>query len=372
MNFSSTGRNDATVDDASPIVPSNQRMVWLDAAKGLSILLVAFHHAELTATSIGEDWAGFDRLSAFFQPIRMPLFFLISGMLAASAVSKSWRELAQSKIAYFLYLYGLWSTIIWICYSFIGPDGGRYTTGSSVKQLITMWIIPISGTWFLWLLAIYFVLAKCLNQVKSVFTFILLVVFTTVAVEVFLYFPHSSWRSMLIYAPFFVGGLWYSRYIVKYLPRYISIAFPLVAILYYAAINYVGLDFIQGSSEQAPAVRLTLSAIGLILGLGAAFLLSRLSVVREQLAFLGRNTLSIYLAHGIIMTAVAFGLSQFSLPPSSPLWMTPLLLLIALPASLGIRYALGQFGDRWLYSSKGFFGLTSEILDRITPRLAQR
>jgi uncharacterized membrane protein YcfT len=43
--------------------------------------------------------------------LRMPLFFTISGMLAASAVHRSWRVLGRGKVAKFLYLYVLWFLI---------------------------------------------------------------------------------------------------------------------------------------------------------------------------------------------------------------------------------------------------------------------
>ena len=68
--------------------PVAARIDWIDAAKAVSILLVVFHHSELISGAVGLKWGIYERLDALFGPIRMPLFFTVSGIFAAKAVSQ--------------------------------------------------------------------------------------------------------------------------------------------------------------------------------------------------------------------------------------------------------------------------------------------
>jgi uncharacterized membrane protein YcfT len=68
------------------------RIDWLDIAKGMSIILVVIYHTHLYHDfhEIAPDL--YARISGIMTPIRMPLFFTVSGFLAASAVQAPWRD----------------------------------------------------------------------------------------------------------------------------------------------------------------------------------------------------------------------------------------------------------------------------------------
>lgn len=334
--------------------PTAPRVMWLDAAKGLSILLVAFHHAQLTATSIGAGWDLFAQFNALFKPIRMPLFFLVSGALAAHSIERSWRGLLQGKVANLLYLYGLWTIITWSYYRYFYPIEGETLLGQHRSQLLTMWLIPLSGQWFLWLLSIYYVFAKIAHPFKGVGSLLLLCLMTALLAESIDHFPHYSWRNALHYAPFFIFGQWYGHQIIAWLPRHPWTVLALGLVAYASALGMVGLDHIApGKTRNLPGFQLALSTAGLAVGLSAAILMSRYLSIARNLAFFGRFTLPIYLAHGIIMSIVAVALSTLILPAHGPIWMAPLLILISVPASLGLSAVLGGFGARWFYSFSG-------------------
>ncbi|MGM7696472.1 acyltransferase family protein, partial [Erwinia amylovora] len=58
-------------------------------------------------------WVVFNK---YLSPLRMPAFFFVSGLLAASAISKeSWSEVFTKKFVNILYLYILWGVIQWLC-----------------------------------------------------------------------------------------------------------------------------------------------------------------------------------------------------------------------------------------------------------------
>ncbi|HCG2982640.1 TPA: acyltransferase family protein, partial [Corynebacterium striatum] len=65
--------------------PSQPRLAWPDIAKGISILGVVLLHVTLTVPESSET-----RLAAFnvwLDPLRLPLFFLVSGYFSSKVFS---------------------------------------------------------------------------------------------------------------------------------------------------------------------------------------------------------------------------------------------------------------------------------------------
>ncbi|MEN0088634.1 MAG: acyltransferase family protein, partial [Pseudomonadota bacterium] len=83
------------------------RIDWVDAAKGICIILVVMMHATLGVQD--RMGAGFmDWPVAFAQPFRMPDFFLLSGLFLAATINRPWALYADRKIVHFAYFYVLW------------------------------------------------------------------------------------------------------------------------------------------------------------------------------------------------------------------------------------------------------------------------
>jgi uncharacterized membrane protein YcfT len=75
---------------------TTRRIGWVDAAKGLAILLVALYHAQqfLRFAGVGSPlWRAFDGL---LQTLRMPLFFTTAGLFATRYLQGTWRVLLSS------------------------------------------------------------------------------------------------------------------------------------------------------------------------------------------------------------------------------------------------------------------------------------
>ena len=78
---------------------STSRVPWVDVAKGTSIVLVVLLHS--TNFLLGHNLAtGFwDGFNSFLEPIRMPLFFLASGLFAQNILKTSWRAVVRKRIS---------------------------------------------------------------------------------------------------------------------------------------------------------------------------------------------------------------------------------------------------------------------------------
>lgn len=141
---------------------SQTRLDWVDAAKGISILLVVMMYS---AYSVGEDTGGIGFLHniiAYATPFRMPEFFLISGLFLSQVVDRDWSRYADRRIVHYLYFYAVWA-IISIAFK-VG-----LATGNPIAVLTEMaWAIvqPHGVLWFIYVLALVSAAVKLLHMLR--------------------------------------------------------------------------------------------------------------------------------------------------------------------------------------------------------------
>ncbi|MEV8273380.1 acyltransferase family protein [Microbacterium sp. NPDC077184] len=138
------------------------RKQWIDVGKGFCMVLVVVMHVSLWIENayMGEGDAFWWQFSQFFVAIRMPLFFFISGYLAAAAVR---RPLGASKARTigFYYLYVLW-TVLFLARLWL-PIPGFDETVTPPDLLIAV-TLPTSY-WYLYALALFFLIAWAAQRV---------------------------------------------------------------------------------------------------------------------------------------------------------------------------------------------------------------
>ncbi|HEU4421679.1 MAG TPA: acyltransferase family protein, partial [Pilimelia sp.] len=141
-----------------------ERTQWADVAKGLCIVLVVLWHV-IMKHYLQLDWkirvpipGAWGTFGEQLLPLRMPLFFTISGMFAVGAVSRPWRVLARTKVAKFTYLYVLW-LLIHTTLLALAPGLPTDRARRPLDLLAQLTITP-SNLWYLYALALYFTIAK--------------------------------------------------------------------------------------------------------------------------------------------------------------------------------------------------------------------
>ncbi len=138
------------------------RLDWVDAAKGISIILVVMMHS---AYGVGEDLNGTGVLHyiiGWATPFRMPEFFLISGLFMAQVVGRPWRLFADRRAVHYLYFYFLW-VILQVLFK-VGLGTGD--VGEAVSQILWSVVDPYGVLWFIYMLAIYACATKLLHDLK--------------------------------------------------------------------------------------------------------------------------------------------------------------------------------------------------------------
>ncbi len=134
------------------------RMRWVDVVKGLCMVLVVLRHSALwLETQFNQGSLTFWwEVSEFLSPIRMPLFFLISGYLVARAVR---RPISQSRARTFgiFYIYVIWTALfllrLWI------QVPGVTDPPPSWGHFLAAILLPTSF-WYLWALVFFFVSSR--------------------------------------------------------------------------------------------------------------------------------------------------------------------------------------------------------------------
>lgn len=338
------------------------RIDWLDVARGGSILLVVLYHTILYLNEIVDLHPAYGALNGVLKPIRMPMFFAISGFLASGAIRRDWRQLLSQRILLLAYLFVLWSAIYWLYYRYGIPHVRFPEMGGDFGQLVGDLYQPSTAIWFLWALVIYLVIAKAMPQVLRP---IVLGLSALLSILFFggtfqsAFFSHNSTAQ---YAPFFLGACWYGAPLFRFLTeRYLltlALSVPVYLLLYVA--------FEPESAYATGALRLVLSFTGLLVGAAASVVVTSIPLLKPTFRYLGRNTLQIFVAHDMAISLLAASLLLIARDlPMVGLWAPVAVTLAAVALTLLLKLVLERLDVHWSYR------LPADIGRRIArPRLA--
>lgn len=130
------------------------RIPWVDTLKGVAIIMVVVQHlasrfdAELNPDGRGV-WTVF---SQFFIPLRMPLFFFLSGLVVAHAVTRGGPAL-RKRVLGPLYLYALWTTLF--AARLVPAEAVGLIEDLHLGDFLTSLLLPTTF-WYIYALAAYF------------------------------------------------------------------------------------------------------------------------------------------------------------------------------------------------------------------------
>lgn len=276
--------------------PPAVRETWGDALKGVLILLVVFWHVVMKSYlqidwQLGVPIPGVWGLAAdAIWPFLMPLFLLVSGCFAANAFRRPWRVVARTRVLRFLYLYLLWS-LIHMAALWAFPDFPTLVP-RSVSEFVEFVTISPPNTWYLYALAVYFLVAKALARVPAWLVIgmaaALSIVVSAGYVEVV-----SNRGSLLSDFVFFLLGL----HLAPQVRRFIGWMRPTRALLFVAAYAVAFTAMRLTGTETLPGVWPVVSAVGVAMGLAVAPSIARSRLLGTGFAALGRRSLPVYLIH---------------------------------------------------------------------------
>jgi len=332
------------------------RYDWIDAAKAISILLVTMMHCTRLTEPLGIEAPLVEAANAPLSAVRMPLFFVVSGVFAASAVSRSWSDLLQRKVALFVWLLFIWSVVRFLFVSYVMPNPDNPLEGTRLAEIFEVFIEPKTGIWFLWSLAVFFVVTKMLKDTAPRIGAVVAVLVAGVANAEFAgvnatlayAFDSLAYGNSLSYFAFFYVGCCFPQIIkavgnARLLPSLFASWAAFLIIL-------VGDD--AASAMLIPGLdKLLKSIAGVTAMLFTARILMHLPIVSGLLEYIGQKTLAIYVAQVPVISVLSFvavklGADRMGvLENAVPVILTPVVVVM----TLGVQMIAVRAKAGWLY-----------------------
>ncbi|SFV32964.1 acyltransferase family protein [Thermoflavifilum thermophilum] len=203
---------------------TQSRLSWVDYAKGIALILVAYRHI-----LIGFERAGLPihiillKANEMFFSFRMPLFFILSGIFISKSLEKrGWLNLIKVKSQTLLYPYILWCTIqitLQILFS-------KYTNSDRTLHDFTYIITnpdALDQMWYLFALfnvSVLYIILKYLLKIPALIQLGVGIIFYYLSTK----YNSGPIRDLLYFYPFFALGDLVSSYLLnkKFYPIYRS------------------------------------------------------------------------------------------------------------------------------------------------------
>ncbi len=333
------------------------RLDWVDAAKGLSILLVVAHHTVWYLQRSGQAPAAVIAANEALASLRMPLFFLASGLFVAGPLAASWRVVLHKRVALFLYLYVIWTIIRFTFFATLVPPVVDPDDSANPVALAWALLLPGPSMWFLYALAVFAVVAKLMRPLPVWLQLGATAVLSAVVGAGLLEFGDTRWTYISRFLFFFLLGC-YARHLVERVARSTSLLRVVVAMV--VCVVSAGAAVALGL-RSIPGVALALQCLAVTFGVLFAAWISRYRPGRP-LVEVGRQTLPIYLTHMLWLAVIMIGLRHVDLPTVAAYALPVVMVPVLTALSLLTHRVLVAAGAGWL------FGLPSRLAYRAAPQ----
>lgn len=322
------------------------RLIGLDVAKGIAILLVVIGHIVARGNVPGAEW--YSDLKHLIYLFHMPLFMVLSGL----ALGLSWEPKAnmvqvarfiKKRVMLFLILYFLFGLLIvggkLIAARFIHVDN---QPTNFLEGITTLVLYPMQSAssflWYIQLLSLYFMVVPWLLQMSQRWSAwgILLI---GLVLNAFTWSNLFNFVGFVEYLPFFAVGILLGQHWIKLQSRvlapqaWIFWVFPFACVLVFSLFIFPLPKWLVGTLS-VPFVLCTSQSVA-----GRA---------EKWLSMLGKQTLVIYLLNTIFI-----GLTKAILLPLIPWREHYFLIFFILLGAAGLYLPI----------------LTKRLLNRVAPSL---
>ncbi len=333
--------------------PANERLGWVDYAKGLCIILVVMMHTVNGYESLATEEGWLRLVVDFAKPFRMPDFFLISGLFLSRSLHGPARSYFDRKLLHFVYFYVLWLAIQLPILEF---DLLVRSPGYFVKTWILALFEPTNTLWFVHMLAVFYVVTWVLRDVPK-----WIVLFGAIALQTVYQFGliDSGWNVLDRFCNryiYFYLGYAAAPHVFK-LAKYLSehLVTVLIALPVWAFANHF---MIEQDLHNLPGISLLLGLAGALAICAISACLDRFDIA-HGLRRAGEHSIVIYLSFFLPMTIMTNAFHAWGDPFGSVGLSTALILATAVATPLGFHHLIKKSRLIWLYERPDMFKLTS-------------
>lgn len=324
-----------------------ETIIWADLAKCVCIVLVVILHLEDHIAASG--WSrhadiahAWHTTNMFLRPIRLPMFFLVSGMLASQSILRPTTETTRRCLAKPMYLYFLWGTIFIVLIPMY-PRSEPVSLGILARMRLVL--LMASPAWYMlalagfscvavvtrgwdlrWLLLACAILSLCGSFVEASLG------------------PHTHKLARCLI--FFIAGVRLRDELLAYTaaatPRLLAVS---------------GLFFLGAGAMSAAMDRYLLPVDVMAAAFSLQFaglVATRCPRLREPSRWLGRRTLYVYLLHFPLLVVLSAALRLNADPGLLDSWLGGMLYpiaatLVIIPACLMLGEAMRRCGFAWMF-----------------------
>lgn len=303
--------------------PSQPRLAWPDIAKGISILGVVLLHVTLTVPESSET-----RLAAFnvwLDPLRLPLFFLVSGYFSSKVFSFTFPQLFARRLWYFLVPYVVWMAVelqvkrVELHWVFESPLFDR-------NEMLFNMVVGHTMAWFIHALIFFNIFLWCVRKLPGWLALLL-----SFAPLLFMAWQahYTVIAKAMMFLPVFVGAAFFRDWITRFAAEAeapFQGRFTRTTFFVYAGViaSYAGGFLFRRAWDEYPQevfipwllpgaeyltsnevhimVRFVEQTLEVPFGIVMAIWVSHLPKVSTALRFVGSHTLPIYLGYPIGLT----------------------------------------------------------------------
>lgn len=342
------------------------RIAWLDLVRAASIVLVVLYHVGAGAgyallpkdsSSAGAWWSS---VNLALAPVRMPLFFLVSGMLAVRAVQRPWSRVLRPRILDLLWPYLLWSTLFaltaWTRYAPDDPVG-------YMKDQVAVTLTAMGPYWFIAVLPVFFVAARLGRGRPRLLLAVAAAVYVgawplrqlMLGAEMIPQLVAEGTFRVTVYALWFIAG-----YVLR--DRLIALAeraHPLLGVL--GAACFVLVVLVRDEMDAGAVLDRSLLAAATLTGLLAAIAvapwLTRSAAIARCGRELGSRTLAIYLVHPLVINLAVVWYPDSPLgaalrgTAAADVLLVPVLATVAVALAVAVHGIVERWGPHWLFAA---------------------
>ena len=319
-----------------------ERIAWVDYAKGICILLVVMFHA---VTDYGADlglhgWL--HEVTHWAKPIRMPDFFLLSGLFLSRSLFGDALSYFDRKVVHFAYFYAIWLAIQTLMFE----AGSLISDPLGVLNIyLQAWVIPKSSLWFVHMLAVFYIVTRLIRHVPPLAVLgvaaVLQCVFATGLIE-------TGWSVTNRFAEYYV--FFFAGYAVA--PQIFAFAdsirnktaLVVIALMVWAVTN--GL-LVSTGLAMTPTISLALGFAGALAIVAMGVQLSKTKWA-NWVGYCGRNSIVIYLTSFIPVKILQKVFLQTGVIPDVGT-ATALILIIGVASSLAFHWIIRETALNFLY-----------------------
>ncbi|NYF09634.1 putative membrane protein YcfT [Leifsonia sp. AK011] len=257
------------------------RREWMDVLRGLAVIMVVVTHTVRLVQYYDEPVPVLPMIVNILTPLRMPLLFLLSGMLVPRSLAKGTWGYLKGKLSKVLYPYVLWTIIL------------AFLTAFSVSVFVfpdllhLLFVESATPLWFLGYLLLYYLIALLCRWVHPLIIAVAAVGLSMLPID-------GEWARFWYQAVAFFIGVALGPFITGFEKFLTNRA--LCAVLFVGALAAMTIQTLVGESAQGVIWKV---AVTLAFFVGAAGLVMPIAGSRafRPIRYIGERTIKVYILH---------------------------------------------------------------------------